>query len=71
MLFGIVIRMIWEFPKIGVPYLGVLITYNKDIRVPYFRKLPYTNVPLKKHKKTAPLAHACPRVGFQFGSILQ
>ena len=43
---------IWEFPKkIGVPYLGVLLTrillfrvIYYYIRVPYFRKLPYNTV---------------------------
>ena len=35
----------WEFPKIGVPYSGVLIIrillfIGYYIRVPYFRKLP-------------------------------
>ena len=43
---------IWEFPKkIGVPYLGVLLTrillfrvIYYYIRVPYFRKLPYYTV---------------------------
>ena len=37
-----------NFPKLGVPYLGVLICYSGYyIRVPYFRKLPY-NIVLKK-----------------------
>ena len=30
----------WEFPKIGVPYFGVLIIRILLFRVPYFRKLP-------------------------------
>ena len=39
--------LVWGFPKIGVPYFGVLIVrvllfdyLGYHIRVPYFRKLP-------------------------------
>ena len=35
---------VWDFPNIGVPYLGVirvLLFRVLYIRVPYFRKLPY------------------------------
>ena len=57
----------WEFPKIGVPYFGVLII-RIYIRVPYFRKLP--NDSSKIARISNPILKSQAPVGGHFGRVV-